>query len=392
MEVNLLRTRQENSNITYPKSSKYIIGLDTGYSSMKVFTESLYFAFPTFVKAISEDDLKSMIPSGQDILYRDNDTNEIFLVGRCAQAIVSDTDTEETEAEWFSQDRFNKPSIKACINTAIGYALRHNDGRDIFVQAGLPSSDLRSQTNRLITAITRKANFSLRIGMSKEWEDFNYEISEENVDVMEQPKGALQSAITTVVTDPKTGEPVCVLSPAARSVLTGNTLVMDIGFGTFDYLGFKQRIPSCKESKRECGMRAVLKLACDKIYNATGKDIRVTSIQNALETGVISVRPIDGGPGSKKVDISSYVEEALNEVFDKAIVDAESITSYFEGYQNIVIAGGTGDAWSERIKDYFKVYEDINVYISNETDTNIAMMYSTVRGYYVSRWFQLANR
>ena len=49
--TNLYRTRHEFFNIPMqlPKAPKFIVGLDAGYSGMKVWYERGYFCFPSFV-------------------------------------------------------------------------------------------------------------------------------------------------------------------------------------------------------------------------------------------------------------------------------------------------------------------------------------------------------
>ena len=54
--TNLYRTRHEfyNTPMQLPKSDQFIIGLDAGYSGMKVWYEKGYFCFPSFVKELTE--------------------------------------------------------------------------------------------------------------------------------------------------------------------------------------------------------------------------------------------------------------------------------------------------------------------------------------------------
>ena len=78
------RTKHEFYNLTtIPKGKDYIIGLDVGYSGTKVFYESGYFCFPSFVKKIDGDVLS--LPSEKDILYRDNVTQDIYSTGNAFQ-------------------------------------------------------------------------------------------------------------------------------------------------------------------------------------------------------------------------------------------------------------------------------------------------------------------
>ena len=57
--TNLYRTRHEFFNIPMqlPKAPKFIVGLDAGYSGMKVWYERGYFCFPSFVKELTDESL-----------------------------------------------------------------------------------------------------------------------------------------------------------------------------------------------------------------------------------------------------------------------------------------------------------------------------------------------
>ena len=67
---------------------------------------------------------------------------------------------------------------------------------------------------------------------------------------MPQPAGSFYSVLIK-----NNGE----YMPDAKDFLFNNVLVMDIGFGTFDFYGVKNRAIECKESIDDIGMREVLK-------------------------------------------------------------------------------------------------------------------------------------
>ena len=103
------RTRQEFIKKENPKGKEFIIGLDAGYSSMKVFFENGYFCFPSYAKQIDEHNLLN-ITNENDILYKDEITGEVYMIGTTAQNMVDSTDTNDTDGELFSRKRYNAAS------------------------------------------------------------------------------------------------------------------------------------------------------------------------------------------------------------------------------------------------------------------------------------------
>ena len=70
--TNLYRTRHEFFNIPMqlPRASKFIVGLDAGYTGMKAWYERGYFCFPSFVKELTDESLNLF--DEKDILYRES--------------------------------------------------------------------------------------------------------------------------------------------------------------------------------------------------------------------------------------------------------------------------------------------------------------------------------
>lgn len=101
--TNLYRTRHEfyNTPMQLPKSDQFIIGLDAGYSGMKVWYEKGYFCFPSFVKELTEDSLNLF--DEKDILYRDNETGKTYMLGYTAQEMVESGDTNDTDSETYTE-------------------------------------------------------------------------------------------------------------------------------------------------------------------------------------------------------------------------------------------------------------------------------------------------
>lgn len=377
MDTKKFRTKQEYVSRKICKGEKFVIGLDAGYSSMKVFFENGYFCFPSYAKRLDYEMLS--IGSDRDILYKDYDSGEIYMLGYTAQDMIGSGDTNDTDGEMFSRKRYSNKRFRILCHAAIAIAIdKKNDNRDIVVQTGLPSSYVKADSGDMKKAIATPSKFSLKIGR-KPWKEYNLHIDPSNVFCdLAQPQGSLFSVMIAA------DEKGCHYVKNAFDYLTKNTLVLDIGFGTFDFLGIKNRSVVCKDSIDEIGMREVLSHTSKKILDDLNEDIRVQALQKNLETGTVTCVDEENMRTDERA-IGYILEAANNEVFEEAFEKAKSITNTFRDYKYIVITGGTGDAWKEKIKDKFKNMSTMEIVDSNRNDLGIPMIYSNVRGYYLYR-------
>lgn len=373
MDTKAFRTRQEFHHEEHPKGKDFIIGLDAGYSSMKVYYEDGYFAFPSYARKI--DDSMLQIFNKKDILYRDLDINEVYILGYSAQEMISSTETNDTYSESYARKRYGTKTFKILCNAALGIALeKKNDDREIIIQTGLPSSYEDADKPALIKALSKPARFEIKVG-ERPWKGFDLAIKEENISVMPQPAGSLYSVLIN-----NKGA----YMPGARDILFGNCLVIDIGFGTFDFYGIKGRAIACKESTDEMGMRQVLYSTCKKIMNNYSEDVRINALQRNLTTGVFTHLNEDEMK-TEDVPLSPLLEEANQEVFNDAMEKAKGVTSSFRDYKYLIVTGGTGAAWYDKIKEYLKGMHTLQIIPGNIND-NASMIYSNVRGYYLFRY------
>nr|WP_317428890.1 ParM/StbA family protein [uncultured Blautia sp.] len=378
MQTNKFKTRQEfRKNMDTPKGRKFVIGLDIGYSAVKCFYEKGYFCFPSYVRKLDSD---LFIYGDQDILYRDLETGNQYIVGRTAMEMISSNETNITESEMFSRNRYRSKNFKILCNLAIAFALEcKRDEREIVIQTGLPSAYEKADTPAIKKALMKPAHFQVRIGKG-EWKDYNLSVEEKNIFVMPQPSGSLYSALIR-----QDGT----YTPDAKRILFSNTLVMDIGFGTFDYFGIKKQKAVCKESIDDVGMKQVLKETSTRIMDTLHEEIRVPALQSALGTGVIVCTDMDEMKSEEK-PLAPFLEDANNKVFHEAIESAYNITGGFVDYNFILVTGGTGEAWLEKIKDYFSGLKTVKVMTGNEND-HLPMIYSNARGYYMYRYMLCGN-
>ena len=371
MDTRKFRTKQESSSIILPKGKDYIIAVDVGYSGTKLFYETGYACFPSYAKLL-DGSMMDLLDS-RDIMYRNDESGEIYLIGYNAQNMIDDTN--DTEGELYSRYRYIDPRFRAICHTAIGLAAMHKkDDRNIVVQTGLPASYLKDAAS-LKKAIHDIPRFSLRMGKSKEWISFNLTIPMDNIYVMPQPMGALYSVIIY-----NNGA----FTKDAMAMLKGRVMVLDAGFRTFDFYGIKDRRVDCQDSIDDISMHQVFLNTTQKIAQEFSEEVRVPALQKNLSTGHV-VCFNEEIMGSEEKEFGALLEEANDEVFESAKTKIRGVTNAFRNYQYVIVDGGTGEAWYSKICAWLGNMKTLKVMPSNIND-KLPLIYSNARGYYMYRY------
>ena len=374
MDTKIFRTKQETLIVENPKAKKFVIGLDVGYSGTKVYTESKIFCFPSYVKKLGNDMLS--VSSANDILYKDLNSGDMYMVGYAAQDMIASDNTNDTDGEMYSRKRYSNPNFHVICKAALGIAMMDlKDQREVVIQTGLPTSYVKGDTIPLKKVLSEHSQFALKIGTG-EWVSFDFKVKEENIFVMPQPAGSLYSILIK-----DNGE----YRENAKDYLFNNLLIMDIGFGTFDFYGLKSRAIACTESVDDIGMRKVFSSVSAKILEEMNEDIRVQALQKNLETGTV-VCIDEEELCSQEKSIEDILESSNKEVFMEAFQRARAITNTFRDYKYIIVSGGTGEAWYEMIKDALSKMNNLEILPGNLNSPELPFIYANVRGYYLYRY------
>ncbi len=373
MDSKNIRTRQEFKSNINPKGKNFIIGLDIGYSGTKVFYETGYFCFPSYAKKLDKGMLD--IPNDKDILYKEDGSDDVYIVGYNAQNMIDINSTNDSEGELYSRKRYADKRFKIICNVALALATKEKkDNREIVIQSGLPSSYVEADQKAFKKTLSSGGKFSIKLG-KENWRKYDISVKESNINIIPQPAGSLYSVL--IKSDGKYVQD-------AMSILTDNIIVMDIGFGTFDFYGLKNRSISCKESTDEYGMRRLLSSVSEKILNDTSEEIRVSSMQKALEEGSFTYVNEDEMRDEVK-SLTPYINQANDEIFKEAMEKAKSVTSAFRGYKYLVVTGGTGEAWFKEIQEWLSSMKSLKIIAGNVND-NLPFIYANARGYYMFRY------
>ena len=127
MDTKKFRTRTEQivrSNVSVPDT--WEIAIDVGYSAVKIFSNNIVAAFPSYAKRIDEDFEFVTFTPPEAILYRNLDTNEQWLVGAVAQERMDAEDTSDSESSLYGRKRYSDEMFKVFVETGRGVGMQDN--------------------------------------------------------------------------------------------------------------------------------------------------------------------------------------------------------------------------------------------------------------------------
>ena len=348
------------------------IGLDIGYSSVKVLSPNSTSCFPSYAKRMNGDLQYASTPPRSSILYKDLETGSIWLVGEKAQDDMQTGDTSDSAALLYGRERYGTEMFKVLIRAGLGAGMQENafgkpDPSDrIVVQTGLPERYM-NDTQNLIREISGRHHFSLKIG-NHDVKIFDFTIAPEDVYVMSQPKGTLFSVCIA-----KNGK----FHPEADNYLHSSVMIFDPGFGTVDLFPIRSGIVERGETYSDLGMKRVLEDTIEKLHEKYGVVESVPAMQKALASGVVKYYDTENVK-SKAYPFADILEESNRKVCLDALNRMKS-TFPLVDFDYLVVTGGTGAAWLPIIEDYFKDYETLQLITGNQND-GLPLRYSNARG------------
>lgn len=363
-------------------SGKTIVALDGGYSSVKGVSGNWTFRFPSYAKKISESMGIIGNLSPNDILFRDNKTNTLWAVGSLAESLIEKTDVEQlTDNSLFSRYHYQSDIFRVVMSTGLAIGLLDTPGNnDIYVQTGLPTDYLTSDKDELISVLAGEYDFSIKIG-NAEYRRFHFTLPADHVWVMEQPKGTLLASAYD-----KNGD----LLPNAKAVLSSNTIIYDIGFGTEDIYAIRSGMNNGRQTYNDTGMRAVfeetIKEICTK--NKLPMTYKIFEFQKFLKSGE-AVYFNRQTLSSEKIEFAEILDRINRNLCEKSVHRLLELYDNLLDYQNLVVTGGTGESRYEQIKDMLKGLTHLHILPGNQSDESLPFSYSNVIGYYMSAYLKL---
>lgn len=376
MAINTKDFRVKTGFIARPNGhtqNAWEVGIDIGYSSVKVFGPNADIQFPSFAEKDYSEEIGTLSP--EHIKYQNLDTKERWIVGASAQNSIHQSSTSYSDGSLYQRERYDTPMFAVLIDVALGLAITENEygaigDLPLKIQTGLPSNYLRQDRHALKEAFVGKRNFSLSVGNGQP-KEFHLDISPDDVDVMEQPMGTLMSI--SINSDHK-------FIPEAKKYLNSSILILDGGHGTWDTFEISNNRVVAKKTFDDFSMRRVLEKTIEVIEERYGTVISPVAIQKCLETGTFTQK--EGKFSSKNVPFGEILEEQSNLMFE-AMINRLAETQDFSVYDYIVITGGTGYAWEKLIKEKLSQIEGLKFINGNQNDETLPFDFANARGYYM---------
>ena len=352
------------------------IACDFGYGGCKLYGPNICATFPSYAQQI---DLSSyMGPTSDDIIYKDLDTGAAWIVGKSAQNMMEDNDTDDSMDVLCGRNRYFTPMFLVLARVSMGIAMLNTinsthlltDRVIPVLQTGLPCDYIQVDTPILKEALAGHHRYMIKIGTGKEY-CFDFVLPQENIYIMPQPMGAFVSASTDANW----------IQDASR-FSASSTLIIDPGFHTLDTFSVRSGKP-IKKSWGAYGMSKILSETSKYIYDNYQTAIPAAAMQKYLETGVFPKkekkdrRHISTIP----VDFTHILEAKSQEICEEAMDSVCDYYNDFVGYKYLIITGGTGAAWAHWIIDRLKEMKTLNV-IATDCPDGMPMYFANVRGYY----------
>lgn len=355
--------------------SKTILAIDGGYSGVKGVSPNKLFAFPSYVKKAPSDFSIVSELKPDDLFFRNNKTGDVWFVGRTAESLINQEDIDATsDSALYTRYRYNSETYKTLMACGIALGLYGlSAGTELYLQTGLPSEYLESDTPKLKKALVGDYDVSLKLG-NKDWVNFKFNLDESHIDVMAQPKGTLNALVYDM------GKP----SPKGASLLKKNVFILDIGFGTEDWFGFQSGVLVSCDTKRDTAMRSVFEIVADKLKKKD-IDVKIFEFQKYLEDGLVpyfdeELYEMNYEP------FEDILNSANKELSNKSIERLMRENNNLKDYHCLVVTGGTGESRINYIREKLQGLKKLEILMGNEHTPDISCIYSNVIGYYMFRY------
>ena len=350
-------------------STHNIVAIDVGYSSLKGCSQKYKYQFPSFCKKSSMTRLSFGKENSSDIQYKD-EKGDIWLVGESAVDIVGINDTEESGKTLYSRNRFESSLFK--IPALVGIALSDPDTKKPFkVITGLPPKFMHDR-EELISALAGRHIFSVKRGNGT-WKDFDITLKENEIEIIPQGMGALFS-----YTVDATGRFI----PNNINLLNEKVLVIDGGMKTFDIIDIDRKNIVDSQTWTNFGMNRVFDEIINAIIKNGGEEISINALQRFLKKGTY-IKVNRKEHKREQIPFANILEEKNKKICYEMIEKLNQTYDDLIAYDHLLIAGGTGKAWSEIIYNYYK-NAGFDVIITDDP------VFSNVRGYYMNGYMSLA--
>lgn len=358
--------------------AKTITGLDIGYSSTKGMGGDLAYCVPSIVKPIRDVRIIGELKD-TDIILEDHKTGMKYYVGGFAYEQMTNADIRKLNDEllydrhWYQSEVFR---VMAAAGIALGLPANY-DKTDIYVQTGLPCEYIDRDKDEIAEQLLHHYDISIQVGNSNPRE---LQFMPKDVFVIEQPQGTLFGMMYN-----SRGE----LIPSRKKLLTTNTVIHDVGFGTEDDYSIRGNTNNFHKTYSDTSMKAVFDSVLDEVNPLLPVPMQAFELQKYLERGII--RFFDRqSMTNKEIEIGGLLNRYNERLNAKAISRLMRLCDDFVDTDTLIITGGTGESRMEAIRTMLKGL-DVEVLAGNENDPSLPFTFSNVLGYYMRAYHKLSR-
>lgn len=369
-----------NGNNQY--KGKTIVALDGGYSSVKGVSPNKIFKIHSYAKKAPKDlEVVSKVRPF-DIQLRDNKTNELWLVGDAAMALMDQNDIDSTtDASLFTRYRYDSDVFKVIMTAGLAIGLLGTTaGNEIFLQTGLPATYKDRDESKIKAALIGDYDIEIKVG-NNDWVNFQFSLDNDHISVMEQPQGTLVGTVYS-----KDGAP----TPQGLDILGSGTIILDIGFGTEDIFCINRGYKQGHDTYSDTAMRAVFEEVINRLKkDYDDADFKVFEFQNYLETGEAPCFNVEE-TSIEMIQFADILEKVNAEFSEKSVKRLLQEYDNLTKYKYLIVTGGTGESRFNLIKESLKRIPTLTVLPGNVSHPELGFSYSNVIGYYMFRYSNLA--
>ena len=354
-----------------PLPDRIPCGIDIGYSAIKVKSPYNESVIPSIVRKVARD--APLLISDDDIRYSGED-GQIWYVGSLAKKVLTSGSTAVKKSTLLGRQRIQSKEFLVQIRVAMFFASLKGltedgydrDIRPLKIQTGLPPEFVRKDSALLRSRFAGTHTFRIKVG-NRPWTKVSFEIAKSNdVFICKQPFGTLMA---------------CVMNNEGKvvneEILSKNILILDPGFHSVDTYHCLQGATEGESLTWEnYGMQAVFQRTCDDILKNTKNeaDLDVYALEQHLKDAFIYY-----GPRKNKYYFETDFMRNLKEVCLALLGELDTTYNNMMDVDVLVLTGGTGAAWQDIIRDYYKDVGGLEVVVANEGKNLVC---ANVEGYY----------
>ena len=362
--------------------------IDIGFGQVKVWTQNGYAVFPAYVKDITDID-STFIGEAPDnyIMIRDLHTGKTWAAGEQAVENTDDREIASARQLLYSPDRYTTENYKVLVMAAIAMCETLGngdaaDGREIYIETGLPSNqmdnDQYDRRNAVTKAFAGRYDFIYKIGNGKET-PFHYTVDSGNITVIKQPMGGFYSMLYDNMLRHTPNDKI-LIGPDKK------ILMLDAGTKTVIVTQIANNSVQHLYTFDNCGMNRILTITSDEIFRQYKVRLTHIEIQKAMKKGTIQIFDEETFT-EEDVDFTDILEKAAVQAFDEVFDRLRQFVK-IQTYDVLVVNGGTSSAWRPYIREKLKGLKRLHImdagayYIDGKLTFDIPAECANCCGYY----------